>query len=301
MVLSMVAQIVGNYLVERGLVTRGQMLVVHKERQKVRANLGLVAVSEGYMSSEEAKQIYEEFQTTEGPCDRAFAEVAEERAYMTGGQIRMLAYKQSDSYLCFAQALEKLKIMTFETLNEVLDDFPLATNEMQLDDLKSNDISRIVPLFLPPEAKEYVNAACCALQFLNQKIDANIFPLKAYIADTFAAANGVYQFAKGEKEYAYAIVARNEEMATLATCYMRERYDGIDEEILDIISEIVSKISATYATELSQDGVLVDLMPAKSYTEMKEVKSEGMLVFELSVKYETFYLLICVSNEVLIY
>lgn len=297
----MVAQIIGNYLVELGLVTRGQMLVAHKERQKVRANLGLVAVSEGYMSPEEVKEIYETFLSDEGSCDRAFAVLAEERAYLTSGQIRMLAHKQSDSYLCFAQALEKLNIMSVEALNEILNHFPLTTNEMQLDDLKSNDISRIVPLFLPPEAKEYVNAACCALHFLNQKIDANIYPLKAYVADTFAAANGVYQFAKGEKEYAFALVAKNQEMATLATCYMRERYDGVDEEVLDIVSEIVSKISNNYAAELSQDGVLVDLMPAKTYMEMKEVISAGMLVFELVVKYETIYLLICVSDTVEIY
>lgn len=293
----MVAQIIGNYLVERGIITRGQMLVIHKERQRVRAKLGLIAVAEGYMSSFEVKDIYDEIANDAGePTDRAFAEIAKARDYLTASQIKMLAIKQSDSYLCLAEALEKLKIMDIERFNEILDDFPLTTNEIQLDDLKSNDVNRIIPLFLSPEAKDYVNAACCAVHFLNQKVDANICPLEAKIVDEVAASHGVIQFAKGEKEYVYALVAENEEVATLATCYMRERYDGINEETLDIVKEIVNKISSAYATDLSQDGVLIDLMPPKSYTEMTKIKSSGILCFTLTVKYETFYLLICMSN-----
>ncbi|MCL2050916.1 MAG: hypothetical protein FWG91_04155 [Lachnospiraceae bacterium] len=294
----MVAQIIGNYLVERGILTRGQMIVLHKERQKLRAKLGLIAISEGYMMPDEVKEIYDEITSGDITSDRDFAEMAVERAYLTSGQVRMLSHKQSDNYLCFAQALEKQNIMDITALNEALSDFPLTENEFKLDDLKSDDVNRIVPLFLPKEADEYVNAACSAMRFINQKVDANIYPVKAYLADEFSAANGVFQFAKGEKEYAYAIVAKNQEMATLATCYMRERYDGINEEILDIVSEVVNKISCLYAAELSQDGVLVDLMPPQPYLEMKEIKSKGMLVFELIAKYETFYLLICMADDV---
>ncbi|MCL2718696.1 MAG: hypothetical protein FWE14_07925 [Lachnospiraceae bacterium] len=294
----MVAQIIGNYLIERGIVTRGQMLVLHKERQKVRAKLGLIAISEGYMSPDEVKDIYNEIENDGTLTDRAFADIAIERAYLTEGQIRMLSHKQSDNYLCFVQALEKQNIMDIEALNEILNDFPLINNEFQLDDLKSDDVNRIIPLFLPREAKDYVNAACCAMRFLNHKVDTNIYPVKAYLTDKFTAANGVFQFARGEKEYAYAVVARNQEMATLATCYMRERYDGLDEEILDIVSEVVNKISSSYASELSQDDVLVDLIPPYPYMALKEVKAKEILVLELIVKYETVYLLICMSSAI---
>ena len=291
----MVAQIVGNYLVERGIVTRGQMLIIQKERKKVRARLGLVAISEGYMTQDEVNQIYAEMDEV---SDRLFAEIAEERAYLTGGQIRMLAHKQNESFLCFAQALENQKLIDFESLNKVMHEFPIVNNEFQLDDLKSNDINRILPLFIPQEADEYVEAALCAVKFLEQKVDSNIYPVKAYLANALAATNGIFQFAKGEKEYAFALVAKDKEMTTLATCYMHERHDRIDEELLDIISEIVNKISSSYAAEISQDGVLVDLSPPQSYTEMKEVKADNMLVVELTVKYEIFYLLVCMSANI---
>jgi len=294
----MVAQIVGNYLIERGIVTRGQMLIIQKERKKVRARLGLVAISEGYMTQDEVNQIYAEMDEV---SDRLFAEIAEERNYMTGGQIRMLAHKQNESFLCFAQALENQKLIDFETLNKVMHEFPIVNNEFQLDDLKSNDINRIVPLFMPQEADEYVEAVLCAVKFLEQKVDSNIYPVKAYLTDKLDATNGVFQFAKGEKEYAYALVAKAKEMTTLATCYMHERYEEINEELLDIISEIVNKISSSYAAEISQDGVLVDLTPPQPYTEMNEVRSKEMLVVELTVKYEIFYLLVSMTSDITIH
>ena len=295
----MVAQIIGNYLVERGIMTRGQMLVLHKERKKLRAKLGLVAIAEGFMSPFEVKEIYEEIESHhDEPADCAFADIAKERSYLNDGQVRMLAHKQNDSFLCFVQALEKQGIIDFERLNEILHEFPLTENEFQLDDLKSNDINRIVPLFIPPEANDYIEAACCAVRFLEQRVDSNIYPLKAYLASEFIASNGVFQVAKGEREYAYGLAVNNMEMAIIATCYMRERYDGLDEEILDVISEIVSNISSSYANELSQDGIVVDLMPPQPYLELQKIKSEKMLVIELSVKYEICYLLVCLSASI---
>ena len=294
----MVSQIVGNYLVELGIITRGQLLVLNKERQKLRAKLGLIAVSEGYMTSMEVKAIYDEIPEDEPSRERAFADAAEELGYLTKSQIRSLAYKQNDSYLCLVEAMEKHNIIDIESLEDILRKFPLTKNEVQIDDLKSNDVNRIIPLFLPPEAEDYIDAASSAMRFLNHKVDENIYPLHAFVTDKFSASNGVIQIAKGEKEYAYAIVAKNEELAIVSTCYMRERYDGIDEEILDIVGEIVNKMSSSYATELSQDGVLIDLMPPQTYLTMNEIITGGMLVLTLTVKNETFYLLICMSNVI---
>ncbi|MCL2253687.1 MAG: hypothetical protein FWC09_04510 [Lachnospiraceae bacterium] len=297
----MVAEIVGSFLIERGIITKGQMLILQKERQKVRACLGLVAVSAGYMASDEVKAIYEEINTDGVICDSTFADTTVLYGYLTEGQIKSLAYKQNDSYLCFVQALEKLKIIDLESLENILKEYPAINNEAQLADLKSNDANRILPLFIPPEAGAYINAACCAIRFLANKVGNNICPKQAFLVSEFQASNGVFQFAKGCKEYAFALVGRETEMAYVATCYMRERYDGINDEVLDIISEIVNKISSSYGTELGQDGIVVDLMPPQTYLTMKKILADEMLVLPLTIKNDTFYLLISITNDIQIY
>lgn len=295
----MVAEIIGAFLVDRGIISKGQMLVIQKERQKVRAQLGLIAVSEGYMTANEVKELYLEI--GEQLSNRAFADAAFARGYLSEGQIKSLAFKQNDSYLCFAQTLEKLKIMDVVSLEEILREFPFVSNEVQLHDLKSNDVNRTIPLFIPSEAENYINAACTAIRYLVNKVGNEICPGGAILTDCFPAANGVFGFAKGEKEYTYALIAENHQMAGVATCYMRERFDGVNEEILEVISEIVNKMSSSYASELSQDGVVIDLMPPQVYLKMEKVIASEMLVLPLTIKNDTVYLLICMSNDIKIY
>ena len=299
----MVAQIIGKYLIERGILSRGQMMILHKERKRLRARLSLVAISEGFLAAEEAQALEEEI-VEKGPLsDRAFADAALEKGYLSKGQVRSLASKQGDSYLCFVQALEKMNIIDIVRLEAVVSEFPLISNAVQLDDLKSNDVNRIIPLFIPPEASKYINAAVCAVRYLESKVDSNIYPyqkasLSGIFPDVEACLNsganslrGVFQCAKGEREYTYGLVAFDQELAGIATSYLHELKGDADDEVLDVLCEILNKISCAYATELSQDSILVDLMPAQAYDKISTISAEEMLILPLSIKHETFYLI----------
>ena len=53
----MVANIVGNYLIENQLLTTEQLRDLVREQRKVRVKLGLIAVAEGLMTQEEADKV----------------------------------------------------------------------------------------------------------------------------------------------------------------------------------------------------------------------------------------------------
>ena len=299
----MVAQVIGKYLIERGIISRGQMMILHKERKRLRARLSLVAISEGLMAPDEAKALEAEIVESGPLSDRAFADAALEKGYLSKGQIASLASKQGDSYLCFVQALEKMNIIDIVQLEEVTTQFPIIENPVQLDDLKSNDVNRIIPLFIPPEATKYINAAVCAVRYLESKVDSNIYPFQpASVASIFpgveacvdSGANslrGVFQVAQGDREFAYGLVAYDQELAGIASSYLHELKSNADDEVLDVLCEILNKISTAYATQLSQDSILVDLMPAKSHAKISTISASEMLILPLSIKHETFYLI----------
>jgi CheY-specific phosphatase CheX len=299
----MVSQIVGDYLVERGIMTSGQLLVIHKIRRRNRASLGMVAVSEGLMLPAEVMAINEDLERNYRLTDRTFAEKVVELGYLSESQVRALSVKQSDPYLCFVQALEKQNIIGIEALEQLMRESPLIKDEMHLEDLKSDDVSRIVPLFIPKGAEKYTNAAISALSFLNRKVSSHIYPIypiQAYLTDKLEVANGVAQWAEGESEFFFALMAAEQGLSDLATCYVHERFEEVSEDVLEIVSEILSSIVVTYAAELSQADVLLDLASPQVYPKMQEISADEMLVMPLKVKGNLIDLVISTANNIAI-
>ncbi len=293
----MVSHIIGNYLLGRGLITKEQFAEILKKKKRVRAKLGLIAVSEGILSYDEVKSI-----NVETDSDRAFAEIAVERGYLTEGQVSSLLRKQGDSYMSFAQTLENQKLMNIVELEEYLMDFQ-QNNDLtiaDLEDLKSDDVNRILPMYFPEEASHYIDVACVAVRNLIRNVDSRIYPLKAFITDQFEALNGTIQFVEGKTGFSLALVGKDKALAAVASRYMHDQYEEVDEEVLDVISEIISDISSQYASALSQEGAVMDLLPPRNYLAMKEIKVDGMLVLPLVERGSIFYLLINMMNLVTI-
>ncbi len=291
----MVSHIVGNYLVEQGLITSEQLADILREQPRVRAKLRLIAVSEGILTYEEAQSI-----SAMTDSDREFAEKVVEIGYMNEGQIKTLLRKQGSSYMSFAQTLENHHLINIEQLEQYLVDFQdnKDLTIVDLEDLKSNDVNRILPMYFPDEAAQYIDAACVAVRALSRSVDSGIYPMKAYITDVFEASNGAIQFVEGEKEFSYAMVGKGIELAVVASRYMHEHYEEVDDDALDVIGELINCISGLYATELSQDGVIMDMLPPQFYLEMNSIRAKGMLVLPLVVKSNIFYLLINMKNQI---
>lgn len=75
----MIASIVGHYLVDIGQITKEQLHDLLKEHHKVRVKLGLIAVSEGLMTQEEADRV----NRLQAIMDMRFGDIAVEERYLT--------------------------------------------------------------------------------------------------------------------------------------------------------------------------------------------------------------------------
>ena len=141
----MVSSIVGNYLVEKGLITKAQLIDLKNEQQKVRVKLGLIAVSEGLMTQSEADRVNK----LQAIQDKRFGDIAVENGYLTEEQVGQLLKKQGNAYLSFAQALENLDLMNVDQLEQFMTDFMWDKEFTQSDmaDLKSDDADRIKTLY----------------------------------------------------------------------------------------------------------------------------------------------------------
>jgi len=149
----MVGYILGNYLQDTGKITKEQLKEIIENAGKVRVKLGLIAVAEGYMTAAEA----EEVNRLQAVMDKRFGDIAVENGYLTDEQVGIILKKQGDEYMVFLQTLVDMNIMGMADAEKILSDFCQAKGltDAQCEDIKSGDIDRILPVYLPASGEQY--------------------------------------------------------------------------------------------------------------------------------------------------
>ena len=291
----MVSSIVGNYLIEKGLLTGEQFRDILNEQQKVRVKLGLIAVAEGLMTQEEADRVNQ----LQAVMDRRFGDIAVEKGYLTEGQVNSLLKKQGNAYLAFAQAMENQQLMTIEQLEQILLDYRCENNftASDMDALKSDDVDSILPLFLPVDSEAYYGIAGTAVRTLMRLVDTGLYPDKAYIMQKTEDENGALQKVEGEKGFVSALGGKGNALQFTASVFGQEKFESVDEDALDAIGELLNCINGLYVSEC-KDGSSLELMPPSFKTGIQGFESRKMLVLPIHIKNDCVDLMIAIGDEI---
>ena len=291
----MVSSIVGNYLMEKGLLTGEQFRDILNEQQKVRVKLGLIAVAEGLMTQEEADRVNQ----LQAVMDRRFGDIAVEKGYLTEGQVNSLLKKQGNAYLAFAQAMENQQLMTIEQLEQILLDYRCENNftASDMDALKSDDVDSILPLFLPVDSEAYYGIAGTAVRTLMRLVDTGLYPDKAYIMQKTEDENGALQKVEGEKGFVSALGGKGNALQFTASVFGQEDFASVDEDALDAIGELLNCINGLYVSEC-KDGSSLELMPPSFKTGIQGFESRKMLVLPIHIKNDCVDLMIAIGDEI---
>ena len=291
----MVSSIVGNYLMEKGLLTGEQFRDILNEQQKVRVKLGLIAVAEGLMTQEEADRVNQ----LQAVMDRRFGDIAVEKGYLTEGQVNSLLKKQGNAYLAFAQAMENQQLMTIEQLEQILLDYRCENNftASDMDALKSDDVDSILPLFLPVDSEAYYGIAGTAVRTLMRLVDTGLYPDKAYIMQKTEDENGALQKVEGEKGFVSALGGKGNALQFTASVFGQEKFASVDEDALDAIGELLNCINGLYVSEC-KDGSSLELMPPSFKTGIQGFESRKMLVLPIHIKNDCVDLMIAIDDEI---
>lgn len=255
----MVDYILGNYLVESGKISKAQLNAILQKQDSVRVKLGLIAVAEGFMTQEEA----EEVNHLQSLMDKRFGDIAVERGYLTDTQVTMLLKKQGNSYLTFVQTLLDEDITTMEEWEWLLDDFKrengLGNTEME--DLKSDDTDRILPLVLPEAAGPYQQMIGTMVRTMIRLIDRHVYVGRAAMVEEFPYDGAVKQQLVGEGGIMSCLAERDGGLLQVCSVFGREEFTRLDMDALDAAGELLNCVNGLYASNLSHEGKLLELMP----------------------------------------
>lgn len=269
----MVEYILGNYLVELGKLTKEDLKRVIEKQDEVRVKMGLLAVSEGMMTAEQAENV-NKLQTT---MDKRFGDIAVEKGYLTEEQISNLLKKQGNAYLAFAQALVNENLLQLSELEEIIEGFrtKYSFSKSDMEDLRSDEPERIVPLFLPPEMMCYKDIIGVMVRTLIRCVNRHIYVGKACVKDTYSTDYAVLQKTTGYavpvfgyKELEIGISEVNGGMSAISTAFFKEETALDESDVLDAAGELINCISGLYSSSLSRKGVETELLPPINITQM---------------------------------
>lgn len=273
----MVEYILGNYLVEMGKITKDDLKHVISKQDEVRVKMGLLAVAEGMMTAEQAENV-NKLQTI---LDKRFGDIAVEKGYLTEEQISNLLKKQGNAYLAFAQALVNENLLQLSELEQIIEGFRVkySFSKSDMEDLRSDEPERIVPLFLPPQMLCYKDITGVLVRTLIRCVDRHIYIGKASVNDTYDLDCAVFQKTTGYavpvfgySELEIGISEVNGGLSTISTAFCKEESALDESDALDAAGELLNCVNGLYSSALSRNGIETELLPPINITQTTTLK-----------------------------
>ncbi|MDD6034654.1 MAG: chemotaxis protein CheX [Lachnospiraceae bacterium] len=255
----MVGYLLGNYMVDEGIMTAEQLSQVISKQEEIRVKLGLIAVSEGMLTLDQADAINRMQQV----MDKRFGDIAVEKGYLTESQVGSLLKMQGNEYLTFAQTLVDEGIVTMDKLQTILKNYQVENGftNTELEAVKSGDADKIVPLFLPRGAEEYQEVVTVALKTLVRCIDRHAYPMCGKLANVFDLEKPVSQELIGKESWKVGFADEEGGLCSLASMFAKEEFVVVNEDVQDAVGELLNCISGLFATAEGNKGIVLELMP----------------------------------------
>lgn len=246
------------YLIEENKLTKEQYLKLKEEQSKTRVKLGLIAVSEKMITERQSDEINRK----QAVMDKRFGDIAVELGYLTSEQVSKLLDLQGNAYMMFCQNVTDNKFMTLNEVEECLTDYCKKNGfgEEGADALKSDDIDRIIPLFLPNLSKEAIELISISIRTVNRLISADLSIKKCIEVADYNFNSIAYQCLEGDFDVCVAFGGSDEGVLEIADSFAGEEFGTVDLDALDSVGEFINIINGLYATSLSYRKIQVELM-----------------------------------------
>ncbi|WMC92964.1 chemotaxis protein CheX [Kineothrix sp. MB12-C1] len=291
----MFSQILGKFLVEKNLISAQKLEEVLEEQKNVRVKMGLIAVSEKLLTEEQADKINKR----QAQEDKRFGDIAVELGYLTENQVERLLKQQGNPYLIFIQTVTEKGFMTLEEIEQAMESYQKENGftPTDMDDLKSGDVDRIVPLFVRSENRFARELAGVAIRTIVRLIDSNISVGASREADNYEFEDIALQEVEGERNIALALAGEECGLMAIASTFARESFEEMDIYAFDSVCEFINCINGLYASALSAEGIQVDMIPPTYYQKGCVKTGQKALVIPVSIKNYMVEIFISVDTE----
>ncbi len=288
-------QIFGNYLVSSGTITKEQFQDVLESESKIRVKLGLIAVAEKLMTEQQA----EEVNKLQAIMDRRFGDIAVEKGYLSDDQVTQLLKKQGNIYMVFVQTLIDKGLMTLEEIDVALNKYQeeQGFTHSDMDALVSGDVDRTVQLFLPSNTELCDKHCGIAIRTFLRIINSAAYVSKAYFVDELAADKFAMQALAGDHSMISGFAGAGDDLLSIANPFAGEEFETVDLDALDAVGEFTNCVNGLFASEMSGEGVDLDMLPPEFYENPVTIKGNQFCVFPIHVDGKEVKFVLSIDSE----
>ncbi|MBP2634502.1 MAG: bacteriophage adsorption protein [Firmicutes bacterium] len=260
----MYTQYLGQYLLNKKLISADQLCELLAQEDAARVKLGVLAINSGFMTAKQVEEIHELQRT----MDRRFGEIATGKGYLTIQQLNDLLSLQDSRHLGLSQAIVDKGYLTLAQLETALKQFKEDTQltDAELKIIQSGDVDRIVPLFLdfpendcPQFYSDYVALLLKNIvRFLNERpVLSRPEPLLS------KPANGwlISQQAVGLYTISTGLILSDLVLLDIANRFSQESLSHVNDLAKDSICEFLNLNNGLFLINLSDKGFEFDLQP----------------------------------------
>lgn len=285
----MVEYILGNFLVERGKINKEQLSAALEQMNGVRVKLGLIAISEGFMTTEQADTV-NRLQTI---CDKRFGDIAVEKGYLTDDQVGKLLKQQGNSFFMFTQTLVDMGLVEMEEIDGIIETFRKVKgfSYAEMEDIKSDEVERIVPLLVNDDAKDFQELAGVAIRSLVRLIDRRVHLGKAEIISEYKTEACVTQELAGDNGMFVTLAESNGGLLRISSVFGQEEFEKVDEDALDAAGEFLNCMNGLFVSARSRDGQFLELMPPIFDPDGRKVEGK-ICKIPIYIQDQEFYLVV---------
>lgn len=287
----MLDRLLGNYMVNEGILDKSQLTEAYHVQETKRAKLGVIAVSEKLMTIAQAEQV----NALQATVDKRFGDIAIEKGYLTEAQVGRLLDLQANAYLIFIQALVDHGFVSLEQVKNAEADYQrsMGLTETDMIRLKEGDVSKIITIFLNTDDENIREMFSMGIKNLYRLVDNHVYVGKAYKTTSLRAETMGFQKFHGDEAAQVGIAGKYEDVRKMAISYTKEEYIETEEDALDAICELINCINGLYASEKSRVNVSIELDPPFFYTSFSEVTGQEIYVLPVYVGGGEVNLFIC--------
>lgn len=247
----MTAKFIGQFLLEKGLITRDALLAATEHQQRANLTLGELAVAKGLLGEAQANAINLEQQRT----DKRFGEIAIARNLLNAQQLDELLRMQKERRVFLGEILIQqghISREKFETELALFKQDQERNAELVTVDLRSLPHREVIEDFLDMTLKILLRVAKEQVKITSVGHTAVQFPY------TFA------QRIKGDQQFDYVLALPENLLCALCQHFLKINCVEVNELALDAANEVLNVISGNGCAKLSVRGMKVMLDPPRA-------------------------------------
>lgn len=274
----MLNRLFGNYLVEKGKLTSEQLDTLLPVKQQLKAEVEVIAIVTKVMTPAAVLKLIEKESEN-------FGEAAVNEGLITDDKLDDLLVHQSNNFMKFLQLLVNNDYLSYGDINQELNEFQQKNefDDEQLNALLYDDLEQCIELFVQLKEPVLKELTKTLVQTFCRLIDKDVYLEKAIVAPSLQLDKYASQMIIGDMRIKVYISAPGDELLSIANHYSGEPYDTVTEDALDSVGEFINCVNGLFATNMSYEGLSLDMNSPEYAIEGPLISNETLYVIPVHV------------------